>query len=246
MADIFFDGRIYIGVTPASFGRADHWNTESEAEHNEAYEAYLQHIQSFTSYTVQSPHPFTDRMNVTGLYELQYQYIIHYNDTDNEWKPCSEQWYNLPILNENGNNRRIIAIPTEPPTPVNKSEGAPCKVKILKCSFELGWYRNSIGDVFETDLAPQGKDYVLWEDYINKSALWRHIKHDDCEIVLEGEGIEKEAVLIIPVSDIEKMLTEIKGQEPATTGIGGARLIINTGKKTILKLLLDKYKTIHQ
>lgn len=51
--NIFRNGRIYIGVTPASFGRADHWNTESEAEHNEAYEAYCNYIESFPSISVE-------------------------------------------------------------------------------------------------------------------------------------------------------------------------------------------------
>lgn len=57
---------------------------------------------------------------------------------------------------------------------------APCRVKIIKCSYPKGWYRNLIGEEFETHLAPDGKDYVLWEDYINNHTTWRHIGHDDC------------------------------------------------------------------
>lgn len=60
MSTIYFKERLYFNVTPASFGRADHWNTESEAEHNEAYDAYVEHIMSFPS------HPFPYKGYVDG------------------------------------------------------------------------------------------------------------------------------------------------------------------------------------
>lgn len=67
---------------------------------------------------------------------------------------------------------------------------APCKVKITQCSLEQGWYKNRIGEIFETDLAPQGKDYVLWEDFCNgRLAYWRHISHEDCERIAIDENM---------------------------------------------------------
>jgi len=62
---------------------------------------------------------------------------------------------------------------------------APCKVKILKSSKEQSWYRNRIGEVFETTSAPNGKNFILWQDFTNKNAVtWRHIQPEDCEIIV--------------------------------------------------------------
>lgn len=71
--DVYLDGKIYLDVTPASFGRADYWNTESEAENNEAEEAYWNHIMSFPSIPCPSPHPFTDGMEVTEGVDYKIQ-----------------------------------------------------------------------------------------------------------------------------------------------------------------------------
>ena len=60
---------------------------------------------------------------------------------------------------------------------------APCRVRITKCSFEQGWYRNLIGEEFDVDNAGGVKDYVLWEDYAGKRTTWRHIAKSDCEVV---------------------------------------------------------------
>ena len=39
-----------VEVATQTFGRADHWNTESEKEHNDAYEAHMNYIESLRSY----------------------------------------------------------------------------------------------------------------------------------------------------------------------------------------------------
>ena len=61
------------------------------------------------------------------------------------------------------------------------SAPAPCRVKIIKCTYEQGWYKNSIGEEFDVDNAGGNKDYVLWEDYTGGATAWRHIKQEDCE-----------------------------------------------------------------
>lgn len=73
----------------------------------------------------------------------------------------------------------------QPPTfkPLDQAQqtAKPIKVKIIACNFPRGWYADNIGEEFEVDNAPEGMDYIVWEDYINKSHIWRHIKHEDCE-----------------------------------------------------------------
>jgi hypothetical protein len=62
-----------------------------------------------------------------------------------------------------------------------KKVKAPCRVKITKCSFELGWYRNRIGEEFDVDNAGGDYDYIVWEDYVDQKAItWRHILKKDC------------------------------------------------------------------
>jgi len=112
--DIYFDGRIYVGVTPASFGRADHWNTESEAEHNAAFEAYINHITSFTSYPVSGSHSFIDGQDVTGLYELKLEIRKDYKS---DWLLSTDVFYNNWLEED----RRIIAI-SSPVPPVKDME----------------------------------------------------------------------------------------------------------------------------
>lgn len=59
---------------------------------------------------------------------------------------------------------------------------APCRVKITKCSYAQGWYKNLIGEEFDTDLASPPKDYIVWEDFIaGHNSSWRHISQEDCE-----------------------------------------------------------------
>lgn len=60
---------------------------------------------------------------------------------------------------------------------------APRRVRIIKCSFEQGWYKNLIGQEFDVDNASGCYDYIVWSDYINKSIQQRHIQKDDCIIV---------------------------------------------------------------
>jgi hypothetical protein len=58
---------------------------------------------------------------------------------------------------------------------------APCRVKIIRCSFEQGWYRNLIGEEFDTDNAGGNYDYVVWDDYCGgHNGSWRHIAQTDC------------------------------------------------------------------
>jgi hypothetical protein len=89
----------------------------------------------------------------------------------------AEQWHQnkMDALNNVG-----IIKPDLPP--------APCRVKIIKCSFECGWYKNHIGEEFDVDNAGGIKDYVLWEDYAGNTTVWHHIKKEDCEVVLLAKG----------------------------------------------------------
>lgn len=67
-------------------------------------------------------------------------------------------------------------------------EKAPCKVRITGCSFEQGWYKNQIGQEYETDNAGGNYDFVVWEDYIGgRHNSWRHIAQKDC-VVIERFG----------------------------------------------------------
>ena len=60
---------------------------------------------------------------------------------------------------------------------------APCRVKVIKCSYEQGWYRDSVGEEFDVDNAKGKHDYVIWEDFSTDASMWRHIKQEDCERV---------------------------------------------------------------
>lgn len=64
LQNVYSDGFIYMGITPASFGRADHWNTESETEHNEAEDAYWSHVTSFPKFKVEGQHSFYNNQRV--------------------------------------------------------------------------------------------------------------------------------------------------------------------------------------
>jgi len=66
---------------------------------------------------------------------------------------------------------------------VNPLPPAPCRVRITKCSFEQGWYKNLIGEEFDVDKAGGIKDYVLWEDYARQQTSWRHIAKQDCVVI---------------------------------------------------------------
>ena len=65
---------------------------------------------------------------------------------------------------------------------------APCRVKIIKCSGEQFWYKNLIGEEYGVDNASGVRDFVLWEDYVNKRTMWRHIAQQDCEVVNRISG----------------------------------------------------------
>lgn len=67
---------------------------------------------------------------------------------------------------------------------------APVRVKITKCSFEQGWYKNLVGEEFDVDNAGGNYDYVLWEDYAGKRTVWRHIAKSDCEVVACHENFK--------------------------------------------------------
>lgn len=112
--DIFYQGRIYKDYVHVNFGRADHWNTESEAEYNAAFEAFMQHLNSFVHYPVQGEHKWVNFEDVTGRYELkdkaQNVYSKAYYDIENE----SIDWaYHQKVT---------VAIPT--PLPVNNEKVA--------------------------------------------------------------------------------------------------------------------------
>jgi len=112
MADIFFDGRVYVGaLLEQEYYKV--WLLEDGFK----WERYLNEIPKERVHLVQSPHPFTDGQDVTGLYELQYQYR---NFLDKDYVNISKKDYELNNCDE---RKRVVAIPTEPPTPVNKSEG---------------------------------------------------------------------------------------------------------------------------
>lgn len=72
MKNIYWKGKIYEGVTPEQFGRHDHWNIDTEREHNEIEDAYIKHFLSFPSIPCPQPHPFKDGQEVTELYKLTY------------------------------------------------------------------------------------------------------------------------------------------------------------------------------
>lgn len=57
---------------------------------------------------------------------------------------------------------------------------APCRVKIIKCSYEAGWYKDLIGEEFDVDNASPPKDFVVWQDMVQRKYSWRHIKQEDC------------------------------------------------------------------
>lgn len=84
LRSIYFNGRIYEGVTPVWFGRADYWNTESEAEHDEAFEAYMNHIESFPSYPIFDKHTF--RNNQTVVDNVDYKLWISDENTESYMK----------------------------------------------------------------------------------------------------------------------------------------------------------------
>lgn len=82
---------------------------------------------------------------------------------------------NNSVTSADGGTKPTVSSSVLPP--------APCRVKITKCSFEHGWYRNLVGEEFDVDNAGGNYDYVLWEDYAGKRTMWRHIAKSDCEVV---------------------------------------------------------------
>ena len=57
MTTIYYKNRVIENYVHKSFGRADHWNTESEREYNEAMEAYYNYLDSLPFIPCPSPSP---------------------------------------------------------------------------------------------------------------------------------------------------------------------------------------------
>lgn len=79
MADIFFEGKIYPNADMEGFLPMGD---------------IQQHLSILTSYPVQSPHPFTDGQNVTGLYELHEDSPLFVTSDDKCHRP--RQFYAIP------------------------------------------------------------------------------------------------------------------------------------------------------
>lgn len=111
-------------LEPKQFGRSDHWNTESEAEHNEAYEAHLKYQGSAAKY----PFPALTREMPDKLVEgvdfkLGMQRFI---DGLDKWVDCGKIEYDSISWQLHQSHRRIIAVPisvkTEPTPSVESME----------------------------------------------------------------------------------------------------------------------------
>jgi len=92
MADIFYNGKIYVGVVP-SYPESD-------------YEV-LEHTQ-YKSYLVSGSHSFTDGSDVTGLFKLDFQYR---NFLDKDFISVKQlDWLDA----KDESRKRIVAIPLPP------------------------------------------------------------------------------------------------------------------------------------
>lgn len=78
--DIYFENRIYVNV------QAEHKKDIQDSEYEQFYNQYLD---SLTHHEVIGSHPFKDRQDVSGLYEVRYQEKI--NDTN--WQFVSKEKY---------------------------------------------------------------------------------------------------------------------------------------------------------
>jgi len=104
MAEIFFNGKIYTGITEKFAPNFKDWNTYFDVYGTEFI-------------PVIGTHSFKDGQDVTGLYEIQFQKrIVNYsNDGAFEWVHCLSTEYDSTKA-----ERRIIAIPSTPPDELDR------------------------------------------------------------------------------------------------------------------------------
>lgn len=97
--DYYFEGMIYSDkqFDNREFGLALSISKDKARQHLERME--------YTSYQVIGPHPFTDGQDVTGLYEVGYQWKMFGND---EWKDCSKDFFDDE--SNRGQFRRTVAV----------------------------------------------------------------------------------------------------------------------------------------
>lgn len=84
-----FKNKVLKQKATQSFGRADHWNTESEAEHNEAYEAHMQYQATLKQYPATwLTEDMEGRELVEGVdFELQWEYADIHSDAGTKVRP---------------------------------------------------------------------------------------------------------------------------------------------------------------
>jgi len=116
MKDIFFEGRIYVGVDAEDFFPMADMGSR---------------LKLLTSYPVTGSHNFTNGQDVSGLFELKYQINSHnvcYYDTS---KDIFERFVGA---------KQIVAVPT-PPTPSTKGleEEAKGVVERFRIGLDSTW-----------------------------------------------------------------------------------------------------------
>lgn len=122
--DKYFEGRIYVGCNQSEpqyhefepeEGQRD-WNQDEEF--NAAMIDFDNYLATLTSYPVHGSHNFKDGEDVTGRYELQYQWLLGFQTPNPKWSKCTKSEYYFHVMDER-DGRRIVAIAT----PTDKVEG---------------------------------------------------------------------------------------------------------------------------
>ena len=99
-----------IGPVEKTFGRSDHWNTESEEEHNNAEEAWLAYLSTLPIIPCEGWKPEEGREYTEGVHFVkQHQY---YNG--NAWCNCGLEFFLSFNLYKNHSFGRIVAVPLTP------------------------------------------------------------------------------------------------------------------------------------
>lgn len=116
---IYSKGFIYEGVDDNLLPneKRDHskyWGRENSTDcdgfDRDAFERDIErHLQSLPYFPVLNSHNFKEGEDVTGKYELQYQWVLGFDTPNAKWVKCSEAEYKLPLFNTN-DKRRIVAI----------------------------------------------------------------------------------------------------------------------------------------
>lgn len=123
----YFEGKVYVGML-LSFPTGTYKSLEL---YNEALDNWIDISKRVASYSIVGPHNFKDGQDVTGLYELQYQWQTDFKGRGKKWEDCTPAVYSMAHVAL----RRIVAIPTQPST-VSKEVGVQEKARELVDKFK--------------------------------------------------------------------------------------------------------------